>query len=53
MNKERLAVKPNPSHSLKASLKEMVRKVEILGWFLYYKIVAGPHKENPAKSINH
>ncbi len=53
MSREQLAIKSNPSHSFKTSLKEMARKIEIRMWFLFYKIVAGPHKENPAKSINH
>ena len=53
MDREHLEIKSNPSHSFKASLKELARKAEILIWYFCYKIVAGPHKENPAKSANH
>lgn len=52
MNAEQAVSKNTSSRTFKAQLKDKVRKAEILGWYLCYKIVAGSKKENPAKSLN-
>lgn len=52
MDKEPTLVKTNAARSFKTWFKEKMRRVEILGWYCCYKLVAGSHKENPAKSSN-
>lgn len=52
MNMEQIGSKSPSHYSFKTKVKETFRKAEILGWYLCYKIVAGPQKEHPAKSLN-
>lgn len=49
---EQAVPKSASGRSFKTQIKDKIRKAEILGWYLCYKIVAGSKKENPAKSLN-
>ena len=52
MNTEAIASKTGLINSVRVQLREKIRKVEILCWYLCYRIVTGTSKDNPGKSLN-
>ena len=52
MNLHQTTASNTLGRTFKAQVKDKVRKAEIWGWYLCYKMTTGPNKTGPDKSLD-